>query len=581
MTLSARRRLLVGVVIAAAILVGGRAASAIYADYTWYGALGASPLWTERSGDLLLIYGIGSVVAVVLAFLNLSALGRSIGVLSLPRRLANVEFGEAVPRKYIDRFALVLSLIIAAITTPALPSWTSLAMARLGMSFRESDPYFQHDLSFYTNWLPFESAAYTWAMLLVVAVSLVVVILYSLTPGLRWERAGLRMSAHVRRHLSVLAALLLLITMWSYRLESYQLLIRGSGEDGVFSYVDHQWLLPGLLLLSIATAAGAITVLLSGWTAQLRTSFVAVTVIVVLSVSVQEIVPWIVQRSASSGARMVRERPYVATRNVFTRRAYSADVAAYDSMRKAGVSAVLDSVVSNAASRQLMRQDSLAYPGARGLVLVSDPQLDAAGQRLGEGLSRLGYAWAYQAFDLLSDSVPRRSRIVTVRDVRNRIRALAPIFAQGTIVEPLFHADTLFWKLELYSASSSYPLSQHYNIAGEDRSYFRHAATALVNARTARLMIAADPAPDPIAAAWMTAFPNSADYRAPAVARELTTTPWAPASAETSSAVGDSSFRAAVTRLYNRMRAALAAADLKAFGIAYDSLGALIASPHR
>jgi len=571
----------VGVVIAAAILVGGRAASAIYADYTWYGALGASPLWTERSGDLLLIYGVGSVVAVVVAFLNLSALGRSIGVLSLPRRLANVEFGEAVPRKYIDRFALVLSLIIAAITAPALPSWTSLAMARLGMSFRESDPYFQHDLSFYTNWLPFESAAYTWAMLLVVAVSLVVVILYSLTPGLRWERAGLRMSAHVRRHLSVLAALLLLITMWSYRLESYQLLIRGSGEDGVFSYVDHQWLLPGLLLLSIATAAGAITVLLSGWTAQLRTSFVAVTVIVVLSISVQEIVPWVVQRFASSDARMVRERPYVATRNVFTRRAYSADVAAYDSMRKAGVSAVLDSVVSSAASRQLMRQDSLAYPGARGLVLVSDPQLDAAGQRLGDGLSRLGYAWAYQAFDLLSDSVPRRSRIVTVRDVRNRIRALAPIFAQGTIVEPLFHADTLFWKLELYSASASYPLSQHYNIAGEDRSYFRHAATALVNARTARVMIAADPAPDPIAAAWMTAFPNSADYRAPAIARELTTTPWAPASAEASAAVGDTSFRAAVTRLYNRMRAALAAADLKAFGVAYDSLGALIGSPHR
>jgi uncharacterized membrane protein (UPF0182 family) len=571
----------VGVVIAAAVLVGGRAASAIYADYTWYGALGAAPLWTERSSDILLIYGIGSVVAVLLAFTNLSALGRSIGVLSLPRRLANVEFGEAVPRKYIDRFAIVLSLIIAAITTPALPSWTSLAMARLGMSFRESDPYFQHDLSFYTNWLPFESAAYTWAMLLVVAVSLVVVILYSLTPGLRWERAGLRMSAHVRRHLSVLAALLLLITMWSYRLESYELLIRGSGEDGVFSYVDHQWLLPGLLLLSIATAAGAITVLLSGWTGQLRTSFVAVTVIVVLSVGVQEIVPWVVRRFASRDVRMARERPYVATRNVFTRRAYSADVAAYDSMRKAGVSAVLDSVVSSAASRQLMRQDSLAYPGARGLVLVSDPQLDVAGQRLGDGLSRVGYAWAYQAFDLLSDSVPRRSRLVTVRDVRNRVRALAPIFAQGTIVEPLFHADTLYWKLELYSASASYPLSQHYNIAGDDRSYFRHAATALVNARTARVMIAADPAPDPIAAAWMTAFPNSADYRAPAIARELTTTPWAPASAEASSAVGDSSFRAAVTRLYNRMRAALAAADLKAFGIAYDSLGALIASPHR
>jgi uncharacterized membrane protein (UPF0182 family) len=578
---STRRRLLIGVVIAAAVLLGGRGASALYADYTWYAALGASSLWSERTGDLLLIYGIGSVIAVLIAFLNLSALGRSIGVLTLPRRLANVEFGEAVPRKYIDRFALVLSLAIAAALTAALPDWTLLALARLGVSFREADPYFQHDLAFYTTWLPFEKAVYSWAMLLTVAISIVVVILYSLTPGLRWERAGLRMSVRVRRHLSVLAALLLLITMWSYRLESYDLLMRGSGEEGVFSYVDHQWLLPGLLLLSIATAAAAITVLLSGWTGQLRTSFVAVTVIIVLSITVQEIVPWFVRRVTPREVQMVRERPYIATRADFTRRAYALNAASYEAFRKSPLSAALDSVATSAASQQLLRQDSLVYPGARGLVIVSDPQLDVAGQRLGDGLSRLGYAWAYQSFDLLSDSVPRRARLVTVRDVRVRIRSLVPIFAQGSMVEPMFHADTLYWKLELYSASSNYPLSQHYVLAGEERSYFRHAATALVNARTARAMFAADPAPDPIAQAWMTAFPNSADYRAPGIVRELTVTPWSPVLTDSTSAATDSSFRAAVTRLYNRMRAALAAADLKAFGIAYDSLGNLISPAHR
>jgi hypothetical protein len=215
------------------------------------------------------------------------------------------------------------------------------------------------------------------------------------------------------------------------------------------------------------------------------------------------------------------------------------------------------------------------------LVLVADPQLDVAGQRLGDGLSRLGYAWAYQAFDLFSDSVPRRARLVTVRDVRTRVRDLAPVFAQGTIVEPLFHADTLYWKLELYSASVDYPLSKHFMLAGDERSYFRHAATALVNARTARVLIAADPAPDPIAQKWMTAFPNSADYRAPGVVLELTNTPWSPVAADTVAPPGDSTFKTAVTRLYNRMRAALAAADLKAFGIAYDSLGAVIAQGHR
>jgi uncharacterized membrane protein (UPF0182 family) len=571
-----RRRLLVGVVIAAAVLVGGRAASTLFANYTWYAALGANALWRERTGDLALIYGIGSVIAVLFAFLNLSALGRSIGTLSMPRRVANIEFGEAVPRKYIDRFAFLLSIAIAAAVTPALPPWTTLALARLGVTFRESDPYFQHDLAFYTNWLPFEKAAYTWTMLLAVGVSIVVVILYSLTPGLRWERAGLRMSVRVRRHLSVLAALLLLVTVWSYRLQSYDLLIRGSGEQGVFSYVDHQWLLPGLVILSVCTSAAAITVLLSGWTGQLRISFIAVTAIVVLSITVQEIIPLLVRRFTPREEQMVQERPYIATRTDFTRRAYALTSPSYEALLKSGVSAALDSVVTSAAGQQLLRQDSLIYPGAQGLMIVSDPQLDVAGQRLGEGLSSLGYAWAYQSFDLLSDSVPLRARIVAVRDVRTRIRALAPIFAQASTVEPMFHADTLYWKLELYSASSDYPLSQRFVLAGEERSYFRHAGTALVNARTARVMIAADPAPDPIALKWMTAFPNASDYRAPGILRELTSTPWAPVTADSSSITSDSTFRAAVTRLYNRMRAALAAADLKAFGVAYDSLGTLI-----
>jgi hypothetical protein len=245
------------------------------------------------------------------------------------------------------------------------------------------------------------------------------------------------------------------------------------------------------------------------------------------------------------------------------------------------VSAALDSVVTSAASQQLLRQDSLVYPGARSQVIIANPQLDIAGQRLGEGLSRLAYAWAYQSLDLLADSVPRRTRIVAVRDVRARIKALAPIFAQGSQVEPMFHADTLYWKMELYSASSDYPLSERYVLAGEERSYFRHAATALVNARTARVMMGADPSPDPIATAWMTAFPNSADYRAPGIVRELTATPWAPVQVESAPIASDSSFRAAVTRLYNRMRAALAATDLKAFGIAYDSLGAIIAPAHK
>jgi len=45
-------------------------------------------------------------------------------------------------------------------------------------------------------------------------------------------------------------------------------------------------------------------------------------------------------------------------------------------------------------------------------------------------------------------------------------------------------------------------------VAGAERSYFQHAATALVNATTGRTVLIADSLPDPIASTWMTRFPR-------------------------------------------------------------------------
>ncbi|HEU4748356.1 MAG TPA: UPF0182 family protein [Gemmatimonadaceae bacterium] len=571
-----RRRLLLGVVMAAALLVAGRALSAAYADYTWYRALGATALWNERAVDLILVYAVGLGVSFGIALTNFSTFARSIGSLTLPRRLANVEFGEAVPRRYLDRFAIGLALGVAGILLPLLPSWESLAVLRRGVTFQERDPYFHHDLAFYTTWLPFEKALYMWVMLLVVTVALLVIALYSLTPGLRWDRGGLHMTTLVRRHLSVLATVILLLTMWSYRLASYDLLIQTGAETG-FSYLEHQWLLPGLLILSIATAAAAATMLFSGWTGQLRTSFVAVTGVIILSIAVQEVVPLVVERFTPAEAMAVNERPYAAMRSEFTRRAYDVPVVTRENGPGSVLSAA-DTVEPGMEERPSLQQDSLVYPGAEGLLVVSEPQVDVAGQRLGTGLSRAAFAWAYQSMALLSDSLPHRGRIVTVRDVRKRIGALAPIFAQGNTATPLFHADTLYWKLELYSASSDYPLSEARSFGGRERNYFRHAATALVNGRTARVTFAPVSNPDPIAREWMRDFPHSADHRAVAVVRGLTATPWDPAGPQLTGASDDSTFRVRVTRLYNSMRASLAAGNLSAFSAAYDSLGALIGS---
>ncbi len=572
------RRLVAGLVAAAAVLLVGRALALVYADYAWYNALGARPLWAEKAADLTSIHIVSAVFAGLFAVVNLFSIRRSIVSLAFPRRLGNVQFGEAVPARYLDRTVIALSIAIAFFLSFVAPKWEQLALVRLGARFGETDPFFQADLSFYVAWLPLESAVYHWTLALLVIVSAVVIGLYALTPSLRWERGAFRLSAHVRRHLSLLGALFLVVMAWSYRLDGYHLLVAGTGPGGAFSYLDHQWLIPAYLSLSVITLAAAVLVLVSGWTGQIRTIFFTISALLVLSVTLDLVLPSVARRLASGTSAAAHQQPYASTRGTFTRRAYGDTVGPGSTAREVTRFASPGDSARAATLVEEERRRLLVYPGARGAAIVTHGVAIPA-PVLGSGLGRLAHAWAEQRLDLLWGPYPADAKIARRRDVRERIDALAPIFAQGSHVSPSFLGDTVIWVVELYSASSWYPLSAHFTIAGTERSYFRHAGSALVNARTGRMTIVPDPTPDPIAVTWRARFsgmfrPGRAD-----ILDALTVNPVGDTTATTARhfpSGDDSAFRRDVARLYARMRQALTAGDLKAFGAAYDSLGAVI-----
>ncbi|HEY4955210.1 MAG TPA: UPF0182 family protein, partial [Gemmatimonadaceae bacterium] len=163
------RRLLAGLVAAAAILLLGRALALVYSDYAWYSALGATSVWEEKARDIAVVHTVSAVFAGLFALLNLFSIRRSIMSLAFPRRLGNVEFGEAVPTRYLDRAVMAFSVGIALLMSLMVPRWQQLAMVRSGVRFGESDPFFQTDLSFYVAWLPLENETYTWALALLVS----------------------------------------------------------------------------------------------------------------------------------------------------------------------------------------------------------------------------------------------------------------------------------------------------------------------------------------------------------------------------------------------------------------------------
>lgn len=571
------RRLLSGLVAAAAILLVGRALALVYSDYAWYNALGMTPLWAEKAGDLAAIHVTSAIFGGLFALVNLYAIRRSIVSLALPRRLGNVQFGEAVPARYLDRSVIALSLAIALFLSRLVPKWEQLALLRTGARFGESDPFFQLDLSFYVAWLPFEAAIYQWTLALLVSVSAVVIGLYALTPSLRWERGSFRLSTHVRRHLAILGGMFLLAMAWSYRLDMYHLLINGTGVGGAFSYIDHQWLIPAYLSLLVITVASAVLVAIGGWTGQLRTIFFTVSAVLLLSITLDLVLPSFARHYASAEGSGEHQQPYASTRAAFTRRAYGDtlpgtpphEVTRFSSF---GDSARVTALVAAQRSRFLI------YPDARGSAIVTHGTTVPA-PALGMGIGRLAHAWSEQRLDLLWGPYPADVKIARRRDISDRVSALAPIFAQGSQVNPGYLADTLIWIVELYSASSTYPLSAHYKLAGEDRSYFRHAGTALLNSRNGRMVIVGDPSPDPLAVAWRVKYPEIYRPGRPDILDALTPNPTGAVTItppRKPSSASDSAFRHEVSHFYSKMRQALQAGDLKAFGAAYDSLGAII-----
>jgi uncharacterized protein len=573
------RRLLGGaVLVIALVLLLGRWTASLYADYHWYLALGAREVWRAKLVSTAILTLGSFAIAALFAFMNLYAVRQSVVSLVLPRRIGNLEFGEEVPGRYLLAVASGLSVAIGIALTFPPDRWAEVLLARVGRAFGESDPYFDLDLGFFVYWLPFESALHSWAVIVLATVCVVVVMLYALTPSLKWDRGALYVSAYVRRHFTVLGAVVLLMLAWSYRLAMYRFIGEGSGPAGLFTEVDHKLLTP-MFLLALITLCSAFVVAWAGWTGQMRLAFGTVTGVLLLSLLAKTVAPLVLRRSGDT----LERRRYIATRLTYTRHAYAVDP---ERMRTdtigSGFSSTSDAAahlavwdgatLTRAAERirhvrafgdgpawsvaggslvahivergtetspelrdvwgisrfdptsadergqptrigggndDLLIPEPVVYDSAPAYTVLSNASGNIAGVEMVSTRSRLMHAWSLQNFRLLFGDLPaNHAMMVERRDVRERVGALVPFFEQGSEVVPLVANDTLYWVLELYATSATYPLSQRFTVLGAERSYVHHAATAVVHAASGRVRIILTATPDPVTLSWVAYFPS-------------------------------------------------------------------------
>ena len=312
------------VAIALTLLVG-RWASMVYANWQWYDALGALSLYrSELAHEAAWRFGAGGV-AFAFAFLNLYALRRSIISLVLPRRIGNLDIGEAVPGPILLAVVIGIAVVLAVFLSALPGDWTTFAFARFARPFREMDPYLDRDLSYLVAWLPFELELHDWATLLLVVVGALIVALYALTPSLRLRRGGIYVSAYCRRHLATLAAMGLLVLAWGSRLDGLSMTSLGADAIHPFGAYGFRIGLAVAMWTSLLTAVAAFLVLWAGWHGYARVAAVAGLVACVGGPLVGAALPGLSSRARSEVDRREQDRPFAATRRRFTRRAFGVD----------------------------------------------------------------------------------------------------------------------------------------------------------------------------------------------------------------------------------------------------------------
>ena len=117
---------------------------------------------------------------------------------------------------------------------------------------------------------------------------------------------------------------------------------------------------------------------------------------------------------------------------------------------------------------------------------------------------------------LISDQLTASSRVLYIRDIRERVSALAPFLDLDADPYPVIHDGRIVWIVDAYTTTSRYPYAQRVetgqlpNESGLDHTfnYVRNSVKAVVDAYDGTVDFYVMPVEDPIIEAYRDTFPR-------------------------------------------------------------------------
>lgn len=303
-----------------------RFASGLILDRLWFTSLGASTVWTTKTGAQLLLAVVAAVVSGVLLIGS--------AVLALRVQPAPGNTPNRLVLRYRERMGpahrwLVLGAAVyvsARMAWAAMSHWQPWLLFLHGPNLSQPVPDIGWDLGYHLFRLPFLQIISNWMRGLLLITAGITLTTYVANGAFKFPRSGRRSASRAKRHLAVLATAFAWVQALDYLFVRWP--ANGTNRYGAFDgpgFTELRIVIPALwFLAAMALLAGSVAL----W-ATVGSRFRPVVVMFgawgLVHVFLLGAVPAIVTRLVVEPAEAVRQIPYIGNNLDATRTAFSLD----------------------------------------------------------------------------------------------------------------------------------------------------------------------------------------------------------------------------------------------------------------
>lgn len=298
-------------------------AAGIYTDWLWFENLGYEVVFFTEIIAQLVAFLVGFTIMAIIVAVGLT--------LAWKTRPIYIQMSEESPFAAYQQLLESLRKVVM-FGTPAVlglfgglvasREWQTALLWLNGGEFGTTDAHFGLDAGFFVFDLPFfvfATGYISGAILLAALINAAVHFIYG---GIRVTGRDVKVSKPARIQLAIFVAVYLIIQGVSLWLDQYSTAVTSGALFTGVNYTDANAVIPGLQILALISIAVAAAFLVTAFIGQWRISIIATALMVVSSLVLGGLYPWIVQTFQVVPNERTLEAPFLQRNIEATRAAY-------------------------------------------------------------------------------------------------------------------------------------------------------------------------------------------------------------------------------------------------------------------